>query len=168
MTKFKRPNFATCVFYNEQYITKSVFESFLERELEGKYIIDKSDLLRFVTYMPVDGILCNWNRDITPGRIDFNYEMMGIKSSIKPIEVKKETVEDIAKEMVSTSDYTTGEATYLDFKERFEKALKEKECLHTKTQIWEPHLAGARKCLSCNMVYNPNRSPRWQLEDSNA
>lgn len=32
------------------------------------------------------------------------------------------------------------------------------DCKHEKTQIWEPHLAGARKCLACGMVYNPNRA----------
>lgn len=38
------------------------------------------------------------------------------------------------------------------------------DCEHKKTQIWEPHLAGARKCLDCGMVYNPNFSPRWHVE----
>jgi hypothetical protein len=37
-------------------------------------------------------------------------------------------------------------------------------CNHTRTKIWEPHLAGARKCLDCDMVYNPNRNPVWQFE----
>lgn len=32
-----------------------------------------------------------------------------------------------------------------------------KDCLHINTKIWEPHLAGARKCIDCGMVYNPNR-----------
>jgi hypothetical protein len=40
------------------------------------------------------------------------------------------------------------------------------ECAHTKTKIWEPHLAGARKCLDCEKVYNPNRTPNWQIECS--
>lgn len=39
-----------------------------------------------------------------------------------------------------------------------------KECKHQRTQIWEPHLAGARKCLDCNMVYNPNHTPSWFTE----
>lgn len=38
------------------------------------------------------------------------------------------------------------------------------DCEHKKTEIWEPHLAGARKCLDCKMVYNPNRSPSWFCE----
>lgn len=38
-------------------------------------------------------------------------------------------------------------------------------CDHKRTQIWEPHLAGARKCLDCLMVYNPNREPAWFIED---
>ena len=33
-----------------------------------------------------------------------------------------------------------------------------KSCEHKNTQIWEPHLAGARKCKDCGMVYNPNRA----------
>lgn len=37
-------------------------------------------------------------------------------------------------------------------------------CAHKNTKIWEPHLAGARKCLDCGMVYNPNRSPSWGKE----
>lgn len=37
-------------------------------------------------------------------------------------------------------------------------------CEHKRTKIWEPHLAGARKCLDCDMVYNPNMSPQWQNE----
>lgn len=44
-----------------------------------------------------------------------------------------------------------------------------KECQHKNTQIWEPHLAGARKCLDCDMVYNPNRrysgKSVWFYED---
>lgn len=40
-------------------------------------------------------------------------------------------------------------------------------CNHNKTVIWEPHLAGARKCLDCKMVYNPNRSPAWFYEYEN-
>lgn len=31
-------------------------------------------------------------------------------------------------------------------------------CPHNETVIWEPHLAGARKCKACGMVYNPNMS----------
>lgn len=38
-------------------------------------------------------------------------------------------------------------------------------CSHIKTKIWEPHLAGARKCLHCGMVYNPNRDPSWFFEE---
>ena len=30
------------------------------------------------------------------------------------------------------------------------------ECNHKNTKICEPHLAGARKCTYCDMVYNPN------------
>lgn len=30
-------------------------------------------------------------------------------------------------------------------------------CSHKNTQIWEPHLAGARKCKDCGWVKNPNR-----------
>lgn len=37
-------------------------------------------------------------------------------------------------------------------------------CVHERTKIWEPHMAGARKCVDCHMVYNPNRSPSWQIE----
>lgn len=42
---------------------------------------------------------------------------------------------------------------------------EESECAHKNTKIWEPHLAGARKCLDCNKVYNPNRTPKWQLNE---
>lgn len=38
------------------------------------------------------------------------------------------------------------------------------QCKHTNTVICEPHLAGARRCIDCGMVYNPNSAPRWQLE----
>jgi len=44
------------------------------------------------------------------------------------------------------------------------------ECKHEKTRIWEPHLAGARKCLGCGWVKNPNRAycgkPIWFDEDA--
>jgi len=30
-------------------------------------------------------------------------------------------------------------------------------CEHKNTQMWEPHLAGARKCLDCGWVKSPNR-----------
>jgi hypothetical protein len=39
-----------------------------------------------------------------------------------------------------------------------------KPCQHAKTIIWEPHLAGARKCTDCHMVYNPNHTPSWFVE----
>ncbi len=32
-----------------------------------------------------------------------------------------------------------------------------KDCKHERTKIWEPHLAGARKCLDCGWVKSPNR-----------
>ncbi len=38
------------------------------------------------------------------------------------------------------------------------------ECQHLKQQMWEPHLAGARKCYDCGMVYNPNHTPNWFFE----
>ncbi len=38
------------------------------------------------------------------------------------------------------------------------------DCKHLQTKIWEPHLAGARKCLDCDMVYNPNHNPSWHVE----
>ena len=38
------------------------------------------------------------------------------------------------------------------------------DCKHKNTQIWEPHLAGARKRRDCNMVYNPNFTPNWFYE----
>lgn len=38
-------------------------------------------------------------------------------------------------------------------------------CKHKNTRMWEPHLAGARKCLDCEMVYNPNTNPQWQFEE---
>ena len=33
-----------------------------------------------------------------------------------------------------------------------------RKCKHKNTIIWEPHLAGARKCIDCGWIYNPNRS----------
>lgn len=42
--------------------------------------------------------------------------------------------------------------------------IQEIECSHKRTKIWEPHLAGARKCLDCEKVYNPNREPNWKIE----
>lgn len=38
-------------------------------------------------------------------------------------------------------------------------------CRHEKTVMTEPHLAGARKCLGCGAIYNPNRAPNWQMEE---
>jgi len=38
------------------------------------------------------------------------------------------------------------------------------KCSHSNTKIWEPHLAGAKKCLDCGMVYNPNHKPSWFFE----
>ncbi len=40
------------------------------------------------------------------------------------------------------------------------------QCAHVRTEIWEPHLAGARKCLDCGQVYNPNCTPNWFYEES--
>lgn len=37
-------------------------------------------------------------------------------------------------------------------------------CEHKRTVMWEPHLAGARKCTDCKMVYNPNMNPSWHFE----
>lgn len=37
-------------------------------------------------------------------------------------------------------------------------------CQHQSTKIWEPHLAGARKCIDCGMVFNPNMNPQWYVE----
>ncbi len=37
------------------------------------------------------------------------------------------------------------------------------KCEHKNTQIWEPHLAGARKCKDCGLVYN-NNAGRWYCE----
>lgn len=37
-------------------------------------------------------------------------------------------------------------------------------CEHKNTIMWEPHLAGARKCKDCGMVYNPNYNPKWYVE----
>jgi len=30
-------------------------------------------------------------------------------------------------------------------------------CEHKRSKIWEPYLAGARKCLDCGWVKSPNR-----------
>lgn len=38
------------------------------------------------------------------------------------------------------------------------------DCEHKRTIIWEPHLAGARKCRDCGQVYNPNCKPQWFFE----
>jgi hypothetical protein len=38
-------------------------------------------------------------------------------------------------------------------------------CAHNRVKIHEPHLAGARKCLDCEMVYNPNHTPNWFFEE---
>jgi len=53
---------------------------------------------------------------------------------------------------------------------KLETCIKEvSECKHERTQMWEPHLAGARKCLDCGWVKNPNRAhfgePLWFNED---
>lgn len=37
------------------------------------------------------------------------------------------------------------------------------QCEHKNTKIWEPHMAGTRKCLDCDKVNNPN-VPGWRLE----
>ena len=39
-------------------------------------------------------------------------------------------------------------------------------CEHKNKIIWAPHLAGAKKCIDCNMVYNPNMNPRWHHESN--
>ena len=38
------------------------------------------------------------------------------------------------------------------------------ECKHTNTIMWEPHLAGARKCMDCGRVRNPNMGSDWFYE----
>lgn len=45
------------------------------------------------------------------------------------------------------------------------RAETPRECRHSRTEMWEPHLAGARKCKDCGMVYNPNMGG-WHHEDS--
>lgn len=37
-------------------------------------------------------------------------------------------------------------------------------CQHKNTRMWEPHLAGARKCNDCGWEYNPNMTPKWHPE----
>ena len=41
---------------------------------------------------------------------------------------------------------------------------KTNTCTHTKTEMWEQHLAGARRCIDCKMVYNPNMKVKWFYE----
>lgn len=62
-------------------------------------------------------------------------------------------------------------ATYSVFRERpthlknpvlFREVLN--LCSHTNTKTWEPHLAGAKKCLDCHMVINPIMSNGWHME----
>jgi len=52
-----------------------------------------------------------------------------------------------------------------------DKEIKSNEdCKHENSKIWEPHLAGARKCLDCGMVKEPNRAydggKLWDYEES--
>ncbi len=37
-------------------------------------------------------------------------------------------------------------------------------CQHKRTRMWEPHLAGARKCEDCGLVKNPNKGEHWFCE----
>lgn len=37
-------------------------------------------------------------------------------------------------------------------------------CTHANTKIWEPHLAGARKCLDCKRVKSSGSSHDWYFE----
>ena len=39
--------------------------------------------------------------------------------------------------------------------------IEEIKCSHKNSSIWEPHLAGARKCNDCGYEYNPNISKEW-------
>lgn len=48
--------------------------------------------------------------------------------------------------------------------ERKIRTMNPRNCPHARTAIWEPHLAGARKCLDCGLVYNPNMNPKWYFE----
>jgi hypothetical protein len=88
---------------------------------------------------------------------------------IQPI--VRDTAESLLRELIKNREdfelYTGDGAKALeqlkDIERRARRLLGE-ECKHERTQIWEPHLAGARKCLNCGMIYNPNRSPAWQLE----
>lgn len=39
------------------------------------------------------------------------------------------------------------------------------ECKHDNTIMWEPHLAGARKCKDCGRIMNPNKGRnKWFFE----
>ena len=42
--------------------------------------------------------------------------------------------------------------------------IEEIKCSHKNSSIWEPHLAGARKCNDCGYEYNPNISKEWYPE----
>lgn len=42
--------------------------------------------------------------------------------------------------------------------------VEEIECQHKNTKIWEPHLAGARKCLDCGKVKYRASSTEWVVE----
>lgn len=80
-----------------------------------------------------------------------------MKSDAGEVKVTPEELERILNEPTGIDPDIAAKYIYAD-------AGEVKECEHKKTQIWEPHLAGARKCNDCGMVYNPNRNPQWFFE----
>lgn len=70
----------------------------------------------------------------------------------------------LLKELIAAQEFSRLNITYIpeDWAERARALLAGKSCEHKRTVIWEPHLAGARKCQDCGMVYGPGRTPQWQ------
>lgn len=81
---------------------------------------------------------------------------------IEPIKQEPEEIK-LLREIIDEQDNNTWTKGLYERTKAF-LARRDKSCEHKNNDICEPHLAGARKCNDCGMVYNPNRTPRWQHE----
>lgn len=79
-------------------------------------------------------------------------------------EIEKDTAESILKAFANWGTDKPGPLSLNDIQDRARKLIKQ-GCAHKNTEIWEPHLAGARRCLDCKMVYNPNCTPAWSHDN---
>ena len=98
-----------------------------------------------------------------PRQINAGHTHTALLIGITPIE--QDTAEGLLREYRDAmlhDDEERGLEYWAKLHERAKRLLA--ACAHRHTKMWEPHLAGARKCTDCEMVFNPNRTPNWQLE----